>query len=294
MSEMFEDKIKNTAKPEQKEEDICRRKVLASLERADFGEQLQDEIVNRLTLMEKDSKFNEDSRQIERGMENILNLLEDRYGEQYPQLRLSEKQRANGRMAVILHDIGKSGPAKATPEEQEIIIKFFACENIKNPNLLVVDLIAEIFGASQTEKINHSLENCGIHAQTTMRQFWDQHAHWTRDILESYPQGLDKHTKIIACSHHIDHGINPYSLPESEVPLVANVIGTLEEYVEALEERALIALDQYEASVRRGGLSHEDALSRVRKNLVKFRKDELMDFVLDAIDELGKKQAIFN
>jgi len=62
MSEMFEDKIKNTAKPEQKEEDICRRKVLASLERADFGEQLQDEIVNRLTLMEKDSKFNEDSR----------------------------------------------------------------------------------------------------------------------------------------------------------------------------------------------------------------------------------------
>ena len=96
MSEMFEDKIKNTAKPDQKEEDICRRKVLASLERADFSEQLQDEIVSRLTLMEKDSKFNEDSRQIERGMENILNLLEERYGEQYPQLRLSKKQRANG------------------------------------------------------------------------------------------------------------------------------------------------------------------------------------------------------
>ena len=293
---MFEEpeiKIEKAASHEQ-EVDIYRQKVFTCLERVGFRETLHEEIINRLTLLERGSEFNEDSRKIERGMENVLNLLETRYAEQYPQLRLSQKQRADARIAAILHDVGKSGPVEATPEEQEMIVKIFASENINDENLLVVDVISEIFDGSQLENVSRALRNCGINEETTMRQFWDKHAYWTHDILEQYSQGLDKQTRIIAGSHHIDHGINPYALPESEVPLAANIIGTLESYIETLEGRALIALDQYEAAIRRGKLSHEAALERLRNNLSKFKEDKLLSIVFDAIDELGKQQAVFS
>jgi response regulator RpfG family c-di-GMP phosphodiesterase len=280
---------------ELKSEDLVfRQRVLASLEQVGFHESLQEEIISRLILLEKGSRFNEYSRRIERGMENVLNLLETRYAEKYPETVLSKKQRSDGRIAAILHDIGKSGPVDAAPEEQEVIIKIFACENIRNSELLVVDATHDIFEADQVANAKQTLGKYGIDDKTTMRKFWDRHAEWTHDILERYSSGLSEHTRIIAGSHHIDRGVNPYALPESEVPLSANVIGTLEDYVEALEERSLIALDQYEASIKRGGLSHDDALSRVREGMVKYKNDELMSFVLEAIDELGKKEMIFS
>lgn len=294
MFETFENKkIENTDKSKS-EDEIFRQKVLVSLEQVGFRESLREEIISRLVLLEKGSRFNEYSRRIERGMENVLNLLETRYVEKYPKNVLSKKQRSDGRMAAILHDIGKSGPVEATPEEQEVLIKIFACENIRNSNLLVVDAVSDIFEVEQVTKTRETLEKYNIAAKTTMRKFWDKHAQWTHDILERYPNSLNSHTRVIAGSHHIDRGVNPYNLPESEVPLVASVIGSLEGYVEALEDRSLIALDQYEASVRRGGLSHDEALSRVREGMVKYKNDELMNFVLKAIDELGKEEKIFD
>jgi response regulator RpfG family c-di-GMP phosphodiesterase len=293
MFENSEIKIQNAVRPEQTDE-LFRQRVLNSLERLDLHESVREEIVSRLILLEKESKFNDDSRKIERGMENVLKLLEERHAEQYPQMRFSQKQLAEARIAAILHDIGKSGPVEADAAEQEVIVKIFACENIDNPNQPVMEVAVEIFGTDRITEIEHLLAKRGISAQATMRQFWDQHAKWTHDILERYPQGIDRHARIIAGSHHIDRGINPYNLPETEIPLTANVIGTLEDYVEFLEERALIALDQYEAAIRRGGASHEKALNWVKNNLAKFKKDELMKFVFAVIDELGKEQKIFS
>lgn len=264
--------------------------------RFEFCKMLDGRIISRLALLEDESEFNKDSRKIECGMDNVLDFLEQRYADQYPQLHLSRKQRNDARMAAILHDIGKSGPVRATSKEQKIIVKIFAHENIRDPKLLVDDVAKEIFDAHQLKEILESLEKCGIGRRTTMREFWDMHAQWTHDILEKYPQGLNRHIQIIAASHHIDHGINPYELRDEEIPPVANIIGSLEDYVEALEQRVLIALDQYEASIRRSESSHEVAISWVRKNLAhseKFKEDSLMKMVLDAIDELGREQRIF-
>jgi response regulator RpfG family c-di-GMP phosphodiesterase len=294
MFETFKNEKIENIDESRSEDEIFRQKVLASLEQVGFHESLQAEIISRLVLLEKGSKFNEYARRIERGMDNVLNLLEDRHAEKYPKTALSKKQRSDGRIAAILHDIGKSGPVEATPEEQAVIIKIFACENIRNSELLVSDAVPDIFEVDQVAKTRETLEKYDIDEKTTMRKFWDKHAQWTHDILERYPNSLSDHTRIIAGSHHIDRGINPYNLPESEVPLSANVIGSLEDYVEALEERSLIALDQYEASIKRGGLSHDEALSRVREGMVKYKNDELMNFVLEAINELGKEEKIFS
>lgn len=294
---MFEIPEKETAagKPEELK-DIHYQKVLASLKEAGLHEKLDDKIIDRMILLERESNFNEDSRKIERGTDNVLDSLEEIYAEQYPQLCLSKEQRADARAAAILHDIGKSGPATADLEEQKIIVKIFADERKHEEESLVAGAFPEIFGTEQTEEIWQSLEKCGLDRQSTFRQFWDQHAQWTHDILEKYPQGLNQRTRIIAGSHHIDHRINPYNLKESEIPLTANVIGTLEDYADALEGRVLIAMDQYEASLRRSHMPHEEAFVWVCKNLAKskkFEKDELMKLVLKVIDKLGKENKIF-
>ena len=295
MIEIFKAKMVKEISRTTSEDKISRQKVRLSLERIGFHELLHEEITNRLTLLEKGSKFNEYSRRIERGMENVLNLLERQYAEKYPEVVFLKKQRYDGSIAAILHDIGKSGPAEATSKEQDLIIKLFARENIRNSNMLVSEVIGEMFFENQLAETLETLEKYKIGEKTTMREFWDRHAQWTHDILEKYSQNLNAHVRMISGSHHIDRGINPYNLSdEVVVPLAANVIGTLEEYVETLEGRALIALDQYEAAIERGKLSHEMALSRVRSSMVKHKNDKLMNLVLGAIDELGENSTIFN
>jgi len=290
---MFEQsEIHQVAEKKGKEDDY-RQKIISSLEQAGINEYPGDEIIERLVLLEKESKFNEDARLIERGMANILNLLEERYAKDYPQFAISPKQKNEGRLAAILHDIGKSGPVQATEQEQKSIVKLFSREEIKDPQYPVGDMINESFHANEKEEALENLKNCGISPETTIREFWDKHAQWTHDILEKYPKGIDSHVRKIAASHHIDHGINPYNLSESEIPFEASIIGTLENYVDALEERILIAVDQYEAIIRRRGSAHETALACVRQNLHKYRSDQLMIMVFNALDELGAQGKLF-
>ena len=271
-------------------------KILDSFEKADFHEKLDEEVIQRLVLLEKESKFNEDSRKVERGLSNVLNLLEKRYADRYPQLAFTEEQKTDGRVAAILHDIGKSGPAQASQQEMRAVVRMFAQEQIKDPKLSINEVALNNF-PKESHEILEYLKNCGVDVEMTMRQFWDKHAQWTHDILEKFPQGLSKHARIIAGSHHFNKGINPYDLPETEIPLQSSTIGLMEDYVDAIEERILMAVDQYEANVRRSGSNHEKAIAWVRENLAqseKFKNDQVMALVCDAIDELGKRQEIFS
>ena len=277
----------------EKKDDTCRQAVLASLERIGFREVLCEKVIDRLTLLEKHSHFNQYSRRIESGMEKVLKLLEEYHALKYPEIRRSEKQRLDGCVAAILHDIGKSGPVDATPEEQKMIIKIFAQEEIRDLKMPIAKLVSNIFSESEVAGVLQMLEKHAIEGTMPMRDFWDKHAQWTHDNLERYPQGLSEHARIIAGSHHIDRDVDPYKLLEAEVPLDARLIGTLEEYMEAIEGRALIALDQYEAATTRGGLSHKDAIFCVRKNIAKHKDEKLMQLVLKAVDELGEKNALF-
>jgi hypothetical protein len=195
-----------------------------------------------------------------------------------------------------LHDIGKTGPLAADYDQRLAVIKLFALEEIRNPRISIAEAVEACFPEQEAEQIKENLLSCRIDPDSTMRQFWDMHAQWTHDILEHFPEGLSRRTRVIAASHHFDHGINPYGLPESEIPVQSVSIGLIEDYADALQERVLIAVDQYEANIRRGGSSHEKAIAWVRENLArseKFKGDELIPLICDAIDELGRGQAIF-
>lgn len=284
----------HTNKLENPADSELRQKILDSFEQVGFNEQVDEEIIRRLMLIEKESKFNLDARMIESGMTNVLDSLRENHSEEYPQLNVSEKQRNEGRLAAILHDIGKSGPATASEKEQEAIIKLFAVEDHIDPQTLVEEIVSKHFTGTEKEELLKNLKNCGIHQEMTIREFWDMHAQWTYDILKEYPKNIEGRVLKIAASHHIDHGINPCGLSESEVPLESNIIGVLEEYADVLEKRILMAVDQYQAVIRRKGASHELAMACIRKNLRKFKDEKLMNLVFDSIDKLGARGDIFS
>lgn len=280
---------------ENKKERELRKKILDSLGEAgcEEPEKLHEEIIKRLILLEAESKFNEDSRKIERGVCNVLDYLEQHFAEAYPQMVLAKDHKIEGRIAAIVHDIGKSGPAEANEQERLTVVRLFAQEQIKDPQLTLEKAATENFSPEEAREMLENLKNCGIDSQVTMRQFWDMHAIWTHDILEKFPSGLNRRVRIIAGSHHFNKGINPYDLAESEVPIESSAIGLLEDYVNVIAGRVLTFVDQYEANVRRSGSDHENAMAWVRENPLN-KNDKIMELICDAIDELGKNGKIFS
>lgn len=280
--------------PEKGQAGALREKILTSLENTGLKEPLSEEVIGRLVLLEQKSEFNEDARQIERGVTNVLNLFLARYAGRYPELRLTAERKNFGRTAAILHDIGKSGPAEATSREQEAVVKLFAIEGINKPERSVGEIVAENFSEGEAEDLLRALAACSIDAKMTMTRFWNHHANWTHDILEKYPAGLNKHIRLIAGSHHIDNEIDPYGTPGRGALKTAEIIKTQGDEIDDLEERVLIVVDRYQAAIRRSRLNHREAINWLRKNLAKYKKDDLLKLIIDAVDELGGQDKIFS
>jgi hypothetical protein len=271
------------------EEQEIEHRIRSGLEQAGLKERLSKSVMDRLVLLEKHSKFNQDSRMIERGMDNLISYL----SKENPDLGSMEEHRSEARVAAILHDIGKSGPAHATPEQQLAVINLYAAENMKGPEQTVEDTVRANFG-SEADVMLDNLAACGVRSEISMRHFWDLHGYWTKDILESDAKELSSRTKLIAGSHHITRGINPYNVPDQDIPDEARMVGALEDYIDIVEERALVAIDQYQANIRRAGATHEKAMEWVRQNIAqKFNNDSIMRLVLNGLDELGRDNSVF-
>lgn len=255
--------------------------VLDSLHDAGFEGEPEPELVERLDELEEYSKFNEDSRRVRIAVERIMD-------------HLGIKDKGDVTVATIVHDIGKSGPKSATKEQQMTVIKLYAAEGLKDPKQSVEDAIKGIF-PEETEEMLANLRNCGVDPSENMRAFWDHHATWTYDTLEKWPAGFSKNMRVIAATHHIDRGINPYHLAESDVPLQAKMVGTMEYYVEALQMRILMVADKMEAAMRRAGDNHEQAMALTKRLLGPMAEhDEAMALVLAAVGELGKQGKLFD
>lgn len=271
----------------------ARDTIEASIAETGFREQLDDAVMDRLLKLEQDSKFNLDSRMVAVGMQNILHYMHEHGGDGHDANERRDDTEAL--MAALLHDIGKSGPATANAAEQEAVIRLFAAENISDPEMPVGQAIALCFEPTEAPQLQALLERCGIEATMTMREFWDKHAYWTKDILEQHPEEIAERTRIIAASHHIDRGINPYHVNEADSFTEAKTIGASEYYLDALHGRLLSAVDKYQASIRRFGRNHDEALAFVKQILGDGDgKNDEMKKILDAIDVLGSKGMLFS
>ena len=136
------------------------------------------------------------------------------------------------------------------------------------------------FSAEDAASILERLGSCGLHPNDTMRAFWDRHGYWTHDILEADSEEIPVRARVIAGSHHVDRGIDPYEFSSDE-------------YVDMLENRILIAVDKYQAAVTRSQKTHGEALETVKGLLSpNYEHDGIMNNVLKVVDEVGREEAL--
>ena len=237
-------------------------------------------IAQRMELIEVlAARFNNDSRMIRRicleVLDRIASILEPEL-----QFKLDADSRRDMSIAAYLHDIGKSGPFDAPQETQDAIVKLYAVENVADPDQTIAETARTNFSSEDAESMLERLGSCGLRPNDSMRAFWDRHGYWTHDILEADSEDIPVRARIIAGSHHMDRGIDPYEFSSDE-------------YVDMLENRILMAVDKYQAAVARGQKTHGKAMEMVKGILSpKYGNDVIMNHVLKVVDEVGREEAL--
>ncbi len=172
--------------------------------------------------------------------------------------------------ATLLHDVGKSGPNEASPEEQELVISLF------NPNhyskikesgrrieqMTVIDVLKESdLDLSLQVRIANYLKQLDINFETEkMIDLWRRHADWTFDVLSQVnDERITKELIAAAASHHILDGKNPAQLNPENIPGEAKTLEIAESY------EILTVVDKFQAFVARSGLSHVESVVVLRK-----------------------------
>ena len=235
-------------------------------------------IAHRMELIEVlAARFNNDSRTIRRMCLEVL----DRMATVDPglQSKLDADSRRDMSIAAYLNDIGKSGPFDAPQSTQEAVVKLYAVENVADPQQTIAETARTNFSAEDAASILERLGSCGLHSHDTMRAFWDRHGYWTHDILEADAEDIPIRARVVAGSHHVDRGIDPYEFSSDE-------------YVDMLENRILIAVDKYQAAVARSQKTHAEAMEIIKGILSPYyANDVIMNDVLKVVDEVGREEA---
>ena len=240
----------------------------------------REAIAQRMELIEVlAARFNNDSRMIRRMSLEVLDRIASGL-EPVLQSKLDADSRRDMSIAAYLHDIGKSGPFDAPRSTQEAIVKLYAVENVADPHQTIAETARTNFSLEDAESILERLGSCGLRSNDTMREFWDRHGYWTHDILEGDAEDIPSRARVVAGSHHMDRGIDPYEFSSSD-------------YVAMLENRILMAVDKYQAAVARGQKTHGQAMEAITWILSpKYGNDVIMNHVLKVVDEVGREEAL--
>jgi hypothetical protein len=201
-------------------------------------------------------------------------------------------------LATLLHDVGKSGPKEAAPDEQELIITLFDSRHYraiaeKGERVEDMSILHAIRGSDLEESVQRKvakyLRKLGVDiVSEKMIDFWRRHADWTYDILKaSKDDKINEHLAAMAASHHILDGKNPAGLDPEDIPQEAKAIETIETY------EVLTLVDKFQAFVKRSGLSHTEAIKALRgiidrQKLPERVKDDYRK-ILEVIDTSGEK-----
>ena len=153
-------------------------------------------------------------------------------------------------------------------------------ENVADPQQTIAETARTNFSAEDAASILERLGSCGLRATDTMRAFWDRHGYWTHDILEADAEDIPVRARVIAGSHHVDRGIDPYEFSSDE-------------YVDMLEQRILIAVDKYQAAVARSQKTHGEAMEIITRILSsRYEGDVIMNHVLKVVDQVGREEPL--
>jgi hypothetical protein len=187
-------------------------------------------------------------------------------------------------LCALLHDIGKTGPARAKPREQKIVADLFS-KRVKgfDPNFSVRHFIQE----TQGERAGAALAllkdwriDFDIDPQAefetpnkagSLIYLFRLHDDWTYDILKNelvnQPDGaISPAVVLIATSHHFLEGKDPANLlAEDSAP------STNSDLQKTLLASSVISMfDQYHALRERAGKDHQAAIRVLEKKVKDF------------------------
>ncbi|MFO0679750.1 MAG: hypothetical protein U0169_24710 [Polyangiaceae bacterium] len=164
-------------------------------------------------------------------------------------------------LGCLFSDIGKTGPEGADVGTRRIVAEAFAVENVKDDRQSFATFVRASFPADAEPRLAR-LAAIGVPPSITLRQFWNLHTGWTLAIAEA--AGLPAEAVGAAAAHHLLEDVNPESIV-GEDDRFTRPFGRNATFDRA--EKLVILLDKYDASMRRGGRSHEDAILWLRDRL---------------------------
>lgn len=130
--------------------------------------------------------------------ENFANVFPEEWKHEYlPKIEAS----------ALFHDIGKTGPADAMPEEREaysLLFSFFEPDKEKGKNFKntsIGDVVDRHASEEEKQVIMNNLSGLGLSPEQPMSEVFGRHVDYTYQILKTVPD-MDPEIIYLAASHH--------------------------------------------------------------------------------------------
>ena len=250
-------------------------------------EKINPQIIKRLELLNSMTSFIEEEKE---SLELAQKLFEY-YKNKHQNKAWSSEEKEQVLIGLILADIGKSGPPKASEIEQALIIRIYSIEGVKNVKTSVRDLLEEKFPDTFQRDLE-LLKDMDLDSAMPIEKFWRLHSGWTLGIIEG--DGVPEEDLPGAVMHHVLEGDNIELIDEEGNFKTLLVDGKMklrfgDNRRFDRSEKLVPLLDKYAAVLTRlAGTTHDDAIAFLRKNLAKnerFKNDQEFIELIDALDE---------
>jgi hypothetical protein len=224
---------------------------------ADVGfdlEQIRPSILARMRLLAETTETVNDCERAVRIAKDVFRY----YDVSKPLERFTALERRIVVIGTLFSDVGKSGPCGAALDGQQLVAEMFAVECVIDERTTVARFFEVYFPADAAHRAQR-FGALGLDAGMTMREFWNLHSAWTLHILQG--DGVPMEAVPAAATHHILENVNPDSLV-AEDGRFTKYFGKHASFERP--EKLVILLDKYDAALRRGHCTHDQAIALLR------------------------------
>lgn len=243
-----------------------------------FLDSIPPEIIDRLRILDEKTLTIRDELRAIRFAYKIFDYFKD-------SAPFSEESKRIVILGTLLSDLGKSGPKNADKNTRIAIADIYSIEKVTDTGITLESFLKKNFPNDWGERVT-SLKVLGIEPSITMRDFYNLHTQWTKDVLDDF--SFDPKVVAAAASHHFIRGINPENIIDEKTHEFRGPYSKNGKYDR--EEKLVTLLDMYDAYRRRGKKTHQDAVACLKKDTERFKNDEEIASLIEAISEVLKDE----
>jgi hypothetical protein len=248
---------------------------------ADVGfdaERIRPSILARMRLLAETTETLNDCERAVRIANDIFRY----YDVSKPLKRFTAQERRIVVIGTLFSDVGKSGPAGASPDGQQLVAEMFAVEGVIDGKTSAARFFEVYFPADAAHRARR-FGALGLDAAMTMRAFWNLHSAWTLHIIQG--DGVPMEAVPAAATHHILENVNPDSLV-AEDGRFTKYFGKHASFERP--EKLVILLDKYDAALRRGHCTHDQAIALLHEVIARNHRFCGDHEFLELIEDLDK------